>query len=79
MSRHPLSRIPILGQFVDERFLQHRRRASSVAGIAAAILAIAIFEYRLFRFGIWNWDLVIVAVAFVALKMTLFLWYRMRD
>ena len=30
---HPvLSRIPILKKFVDERFLDHRRRSSSIAG-----------------------------------------------
>ena len=33
---HPIpSRVPILGRFVDERFLEHRRRASSVAGFAS--------------------------------------------
>ena len=31
---HPiLSRVPILGKFVDERFLDYRRRSTSLAGI----------------------------------------------
>lgn len=74
---HPLTRVPFLGQFVDERFLDHRRRASSFAGIATAILAVVLFEYRLFRYHIWSWDLAVIALVFVALKMGMFLWYRL--
>ena len=74
---HPiLSRIPILGKFVDERFLDHRRRSSSIAGIAAAVLAFALFEYRFFFDHIWSWDLLAIALLFVVLKMSLFTWFR---
>ena len=73
---HPLARVPFLGQFVDERFLDHRRRASSFAGIVAAILALVLFEYRFWRYGVWDWDLCAVVVVFVVLKMTMFFWYR---
>jgi protein-S-isoprenylcysteine O-methyltransferase Ste14 len=74
---HPiLSRIPILGKFVDERFLDHRRRSSSIAGIAAAVLAVALFEYRFFFDHVWSWDLLAVALTFVVLKMSLFTWFR---
>lgn len=73
---HPLSRVPFLGPLVDERFLDHRRRASSIAGIVAAVLAIVLFEYRFWRYGIWDWDLCAIIVVFVVLKMTLFFWYR---
>jgi hypothetical protein len=76
---HPLTRVPFLGQFVDERFLEHRRRASSVAGIIAAVLALVAFEYRLLRYGVFDWDLAAVALVFAAIKMGLFLWYRLRD
>jgi hypothetical protein len=75
---HPiLSRIPLLGKFVDERFLDHRRRSSSVAGIASAILAVVLFEYRFFHDHIWSWDLFALAVAFVVIKLSLFTWYRL--
>jgi hypothetical protein len=37
-----------LPDFVDERFLDHRRRGSSAAGIACAVLAIALV-YIMFR------------------------------
>jgi hypothetical protein len=74
---HPiLSRIPILGKFVDERFLDHRRRSSSMAGIATAILAVLLFEYRFFVDHIWSWDLLAIALTFVVLKMSLFTWFR---
>ena len=73
---HPLARVPFLGQFVDERFLDHRRRASSFAGIVAAIVALVLLEYRYFRYGIWDWDLYAVVIVFLLLKYTLFFWYR---
>jgi len=74
---HPiLSRIPILGRFVDERFLEHRRRSSSIAGIAATLLALGLFEYRFFHDHLWSWDLFAIVLAFIVLKMSLFTWYR---
>ena len=36
-----------LPAFVDERFLKHRLRATSTAGIASAVLALLTFLYRL--------------------------------
>jgi len=76
---HPLSRVPFLGKFVDERFLDHRRRSSSVAGIAVACLAVALFEYRFFHDHIWSWDLLVLALAFLVIKLSLFAWYRFND
>lgn len=77
---HPiLSRIPVLGKFVDERFLDHRRRSSSIAGIASAALAVVLFEYRFFHDHLWSWDLLAIALVFVVLKMSLFTWYRLNS
>ena len=77
---HPvLSRLPILGKFVDERFLEHRRRSTSMAGIAGCLVAVALFEYRLFHDHIWSWDLFAVAIAIVAVKMVMMLWYCFND
>lgn len=77
---HPiLSRIPILSRFVDERFLEHRRRSSSIAGIVSACLAVVLFEYRFFWNHIWSWDLLAIALIFVVIKMSLFTWFRFRD
>ncbi len=76
---HPLSRVPFLGTLVDERFLEHRRRATSFAGIVSVILAACLLEYRYFRYGAWEWDLFAVVVAFLVMKMSLFAWYRKHD
>jgi hypothetical protein len=77
---HPvLSRIPILNKFVDERFLDHRRRSSSMAGILSAILAVALFEYRFFFDHTWSWDLLALILTFVIVKLSLFTWFRFND
>jgi hypothetical protein len=75
---HPvLSRIPILGKFVDERFLDHRRRSSSVAGFATLIVALCIFEYRLFFNHVISWDMAAIMLTFAVVKMSMFTWYRL--
>jgi len=71
-----LSRIPILRNFVDERFLDHRCRSSSAAVILCAMLAVCLFEYRYFVDHFWSWDLFALALIFVAVKMSLYVWYR---
>jgi hypothetical protein len=76
---HPLSRVPFLGKFVDERFLEHRRRSTSVAGIAGALLAVALFEYRLFHDRVIRWDLLSVVALMVIVKMSMMVWYRFND
>lgn len=74
---HPLARVPFLGPFVDERFLDHRRRASSLAGFAAAFLALGLFEYRFFHDHVWSWDLLAIALLFATVKLVTFTWLRL--
>ena len=62
--------------FVDERFLEHRRRASSAAGIAAAILALLLAGYRAYHDHIWSIDLLAVVGTFLVIKYALFFWFR---
>jgi hypothetical protein len=50
-----------------------------VAGIITAVLALVVLEYRLMRYGVFDWELAAVAAVFIAIKMGLFLWYRFRD
>ena len=76
---HPLSRVPILGRFVDERFLEHRRRSSSFAGIVAACFALVLFEWRFFVDHMWSWDLLAVGLTFVVIKMGMMAWLKLRD
>jgi hypothetical protein len=44
----------LFSKLVDERFLEYRRRSTSVAGIAGAIVAWALFEYRWFFCHVWS-------------------------
>jgi hypothetical protein len=78
MSPHILSRVPILGKFVDERFLEYRRRSSSAAGIAAALVAVGLFEYRYFHDHFISWDLLAVALSMVIVKMSMMIWFRFK-
>jgi len=69
----------IFGKVIDERFLTHRRRSTSIAGIVCAVTAIGLFEYRFWVNHVWSWDLLVVALAFVAVKLALMAWYYLTD
>lgn len=71
--------IPFVGKRIDERFLDHRRRSTSIAGIVGALTAIGLFEYRVFRQGVWSWDLLSVAITFVVVKLAMMAWYLFTD
>ncbi len=71
--------VPILGRFIDERFLQHRLRSTSVAGIAGALLALGLWAYHFFAQRIWNWELFAVAATVAVVKLILMTWYRLTD
>ena len=72
-------RIPILGVVIDERFLSHRQRSTSLASVIGGMLAVALFAYRYFVNGIWSWDLFAVAATIVVVKLTLMTWYYLTD
>jgi len=69
----------IFGINTDERFMEHRRRSTSLAGIISCLTAVGIFEYRMFHDHIWSWDVLSVAIAFVVIKLSLMAWYRFTD
>jgi hypothetical protein len=69
----------LLPTYVDERFLEHRRRSSSHAGIAAAVLALLLAYYRYVRDDVVRWDLLAVFAVFLVVKYALFFWYRRTD
>jgi len=66
----------ILGVSIDERFLTHRLRSTSIAGITSTILALALFAYHFYWQHIWSWDLAAVALTNVAVKLSLMIYYR---
>lgn len=65
----------LFSKLVDERFLEYRRRSTSVAGIAGAIVAWALFEYRWFFRHVWSGDLLAVLVVIAAVKLGMMAWY----
>lgn len=69
--------LPILGRAIDERFLNHRLRSTSFAGIIGGLVAIGLFGYRYYFDGVWSWDLFAVAATIVAVKLTAMIWYRL--
>jgi hypothetical protein len=71
--------IAILGKVIDERFLQHRLKSTSLGGIVGGILAICLFAYRFYVNRLWNWDLFAVALTIVAVKLLAMVWYRVTD
>jgi hypothetical protein len=72
-------RIPGLGITIDERFLLHRLRSTSTAGIVASVLAILLFEWRYFVNHRLEWDLLAVGVTFVVVKLSVLIYYRLTD
>jgi hypothetical protein len=71
--------LPLVRKFVDERFLTHRLRSTSLAGIVGGVLAILLFTYRFYANHVWSWDLFTVAVAIVSVKIAAMTWYRLTD
>lgn len=71
--------LPILGRLIDERFLTHRLRSTSVAGIAGGVLAIGLWSWHYYVDHIWNWELFSIALTIVGVKLALMTWYFLTD
>ena len=69
----------LLERLFDERFLEHRRRSTSYAGIASALVAILLFAYRYYFDHRWSGDLLAVALTSVGVKLALMTWYSLKD
>ena len=50
-----------------------------MGGIAGALVALALFEYRFFCDHIWSWDLLAVALTMVVVKMSMMAWFRFHN
>ena len=64
---------------IDERFLTHRRRSTSIAGMIGATLALLLFAYRYYVNHVWSWDLFAIGVTVVVVKLALMTWYYLTD
>ncbi len=69
----------LLSKVVDERFLEHRRRSTSAAGVIGGVLAILLFAYRFYFSHRWSWDLFAVAMTIVGVKLAVMAYYRLAD
>lgn len=72
-------RIPLLGWQIDERFLTHRRRSTSAAGILGGFVALGLLAWRFYVDDLWSWDLFAVAATIVVVKLALMTWYFLTD
>ena len=70
---------PFLGNAIDERFLMHRLKSTSIAGVVAGTLAMALFAYRFYVDHVWRWDLLSVGITMAAVKWALMLWFHWKD
>lgn len=71
--------LSFLGAAIDERFLRHRLKSTSIGGQAAAVVAAGLWFYRHYRDHVWNWDLLAVLATMALVKVTVLVWYRFRD
>ena len=69
----------VLSKLFDERFLEHRRRSTSVAGVLGGLVAVGLFAYRYYIEHRWSWDLFAVVLTIVVIKLTLMTWYFLTD
>ena len=71
--------IPFFGRVIDERFLEHRRRSTSMGAVAGSLVAGGLYFYRYFVGHVISWDLLTVIAAMAVVKMSFMIWYRTRD
>jgi hypothetical protein len=70
-------KLPILGT-IDERFLTHRLRSTSIGGLAGVLLAGGLFFYNIAN-HVTRWDLFAIVATAAVVKMSVMIWYRMND
>ena len=71
--------LPFLPKAIDERFLTHRLRSTSAAGVVGGVVATLLFAWRYYHDHVWSSDLLAVALTIVGVKLSLLIWYRMTD
>ncbi len=72
-------KLPLLGLNIDERFLTHRLRSSSAAGIVSCLFATLLFAWHFYVDDVWSWNLLAVVATFICTKWALMAWYRWTD
>jgi len=68
-----------LPKAIDERFLTHRLRSTSAAGIIGGVFSLLLFLFRFYVQHRLNWDLLAVGATFVVVKLAFMTWYHFTD
>jgi len=68
-----------LGGQIDERFLMHRLRATSLASIVGVALTMGFFIYHWIHDHVWKWELFSIGLTMAAVKQGLMAYYRLKD
>ena len=71
--------IPMIGKEIDERFLTHRLKSTSIAGVIGGVLAVGLFAYQHYVNDVWRWDLFAVVATMAVVKLAAMAWYRLTD
>jgi hypothetical protein len=71
--------IPILTGKPDERFLTHRLKSTSIAGVCGGLLAVGLWAYNHYALDVWRWDLFAIAATMASVKIIAMIWYRLKD
>lgn len=64
---------------IDERYLVHRLRATSLAGVVGGVAASILFAYQYFARDVARWDLLAVAVLIALVKLGALAFFRVTD
>jgi hypothetical protein len=71
-------KLPILGT-IDERFIMHRLRSTSIGGLAGTLLAATLFFYHLFVDHLIKWEFFAIVATVAVVKFSVLIWYRLND
>ena len=71
--------IPIPFGEPDERFLVHRLKSTSIAGVIGGLVAVGLWAYHHYANDVWRWDLFAVAVTMAVVKLAAMAWYHLTD
>ena len=71
--------IPVFGKEIDERFLMHRLKSTSLAGVVGGVVAIGLWTWHYYVDHVWSWDLFAVGITIVVVKVASMVWYRLTD
>jgi hypothetical protein len=67
-------KVPILGWTIDERFLAHRQRSTSIGAMAGVLVAGGLFFYNLLVLDTIEWGFFAIVAVAAAVKMAVLLW-----